>query len=67
MTHQEGRSTETIIQLQFGHESKHITKIIAFFSDRLEFDFQNYTGIGSSGIAHAKLELPTTHFHPRIL
>lgn len=31
MTHKWGLTTETIIQLQFGHESKHMTKIIAFF------------------------------------
>lgn len=37
MTHQWGLTAETIIQLQFGHESKHMRKIVTF-SDRLEFD-----------------------------
>lgn len=43
MTHQWGLTTETIIQLQLGQESKHMTKIIAFY-DRLEFDCLNYLG-----------------------
>lgn len=42
MTAQQGLTTETI-QLQFGDENKHMTKIIAF-SDRLEFDCLNYLG-----------------------
>lgn len=35
MTHKWGLTTETTIQLQFGHESKHMTKIIAFFLTNL--------------------------------